>query len=182
MLGGIGTQRSSQTSTCTRQLRQVAALEQQVRAERDVLAEQCYPSSDRLARGAELAFLVVLEVLGQVALGHHAEDSPAVDHHGRVEQAALGLERRPDDDHRLQRGALGDERLDRLEHRVGQRLLVEQVVDRVPREPELGEDHQRGVRLGRLSRRAPRVRCALNAGSAIRTLGTAAAMRTNPWL
>ena len=57
-----------------RQLRQVGAPEQQVRAERDVLAEQSDPPFDRLARGAELAFLVVLEVFGQVALGHHAED------------------------------------------------------------------------------------------------------------
>ena len=67
-----------------------------------------------------------------------------MDHHGRVEQSSLGLERRSDDDHRLKRGALCDQRPDRLEHRVGQRLLAEQVIDRVSRQSQLGEhDHGR---------------------------------------
>ena len=66
--------------------------EQQVRC-RTAPARRAGSSSsrDRVARGAELALLVELAVLGQVALGHDAEHPPAVDDDRGVEQPAVGL-------------------------------------------------------------------------------------------
>ena len=63
--------------------------EQQIHAARNVLAEQLDAVSHELARGAKLALLVVLAVLGQVALGHDAQDAAPVHHDRGVEQSAL---------------------------------------------------------------------------------------------
>ena len=52
------------------------AREQQIHAARNALAEQLDAASHELARGAKLALLVVLAVLGQVALGHDAQMRP----------------------------------------------------------------------------------------------------------
>ena len=128
-----------------RERREVAAREHQVGAERDVGVQQAQLAADRIARGPELALLVELAVLGQVALGDDAEHAAPMDHHRGVEQPELGVQRRADDDHRRQRGAGVRDPFDRLDHGVGQRLLVQQVVDRVAGDAQLREDHQRGV-------------------------------------
>ena len=63
--------------------------EQQIHAARNALAEQLDAAFHELARGAKLALLVVLAVLGQVALGHDAQDAAAVHYDRGVEQSAL---------------------------------------------------------------------------------------------
>ena len=143
VLGGSGTQTSSQTSTCRTRPGQVGGREHEVGPDRDRRPEQLDLAADELPRGAELPLLVVLAVVGQIALGDDAEHAPAVDHEADVEDAVLRPQRPADDDHRQQLAAGGDELLDGVEHRVGQRVLLEEVVDRVRREPELGEDDDR---------------------------------------
>ena len=63
---------------------------------------------------------------------------------------------------------------------VEQRALMKQVLAGVAGQPELGEDHQRGVSAS-ARWASSTVRAALNRGSPTRTCGTAAATRTNPW-
>ena len=126
-------------------------------------------SADRVAGGAELALLVVLAVLGQVALRDHAQHAAAVDDDGGVEQAVLGLSGAPTTITGPQRplsAAIGQSP---RAPRPGQRLLVQEVVDRVPGKPEFGESDERGVS-SEARRASSSVRSALNAGSAIRTV------------
>ena len=61
----------------------------------------CWPSrrdrgGERLRGRRELALLVELAVVRQVALRHDAEDPAAVHEHGAVEQAVVGAQRQPD--------------------------------------------------------------------------------------
>ena len=83
VLGGIGVHRSSQISTSSTN----AGRSRQANTRSGVNGhggpEQRQLVADEIARGAELALLVVLVVLGQVALGHGAEDPPAVDDDAR---------------------------------------------------------------------------------------------------
>ena len=157
----------------------VAAGEQQFRAERDILAEQTQVVADRVAGGAELALLVVLPVLGQVALGHDPENPASVDHHRRVEQRALGHQRGADDEHGQQFLAGLQERAQGGENAVVQRLLVEQVLVGVSGDSELRKGQEPGSGLRGL-RASAIVRSTLKAGSATLTVGTAAATRTKP--
>ena len=62
-----------------------------------------------------------------------------------VEQAALGLHRRADHDHRKQVLAGTDHLVQRSGHGIAQRLLVKQVLTGVGREAQLGKDHKRRV-------------------------------------
>ena len=145
MLGGIGAQTSSQISTCSVKSGMSVGAEQQVVAERDGRAVDLDLRAEQVARGAELALLVELAVLRQVALGHGAEDPAAVDHDRGVEQALLGAQRRADDRHRRELLAGGADLLDRLERGVEQRVLAEEVVGCVGGQPELREHDQRRV-------------------------------------
>ena len=74
-----------------------------------------------------------------------------------VVQAVADPQRRADHQHRKQtlrrRHDLGDRALDLVE----QGVLQQQVLDRVGRKPELGKDHDRGVRLVALGGEAQRL-------------------------
>ena len=72
-----------------------------------------------------------------------------MDHDGGVEQAALGAQRRADQDHRAQvLAGLHDPRQPRV-HPVQQRGLVKQVLAGVGGQAELGKDDQRRLLLVR---------------------------------
>ncbi len=125
----------------------VATGEEQVGSARDGRAEQTHLAHGHVAGGAELALLVVLAVLGQVALGNHPEDRSPVNDHGGVEQATLALKRTADDDHREQRSAGFNDPRQRVAHGGEQSLLVVKILDRVAGEAELREERQPGARL-----------------------------------
>ena len=152
-----------------------------VGSERRLLPGQRDRVDDGVAGGAELALLVVLAVLGQVALRHDPEHAPAVDHDGGVEQRASTISGAPTTITGADLAAGGEQLADRVPHGVEQRLLVEEVLDRVAGEAELREGDHAAPGLGARPGASAIVRSTLNSGSAILTFGTAAATRTKPW-
>ncbi len=101
-LGGTGTHMSSQISTCSTKPGRSVGGEQQVRAERDLLAADPDLAA-HVVPGRDLAALVELPVGRQVRLGGDAQDPPAVDHdHGAVVDPVPVAQRGPHDQHRQQ--------------------------------------------------------------------------------
>ena len=131
-----------------REVGQVAAGEHEVGAERNRLTQQGQLVADEVACRPELALFVVLAVLGQIALGDHAQDPATVDDHRGVEQTALGDQGRANHDHRDQPGAGAHDRLQAGQHRVLHRALVEEVLARVGGQSQLREDRERGSGVG----------------------------------
>ena len=132
------------------------ACEEQVGPDGDALPEELKLPAGQVPRGAEVALLIELAVVRQVALGHHAQQPAAVYHDRGVEQAALGAQRRAHHHHRAEAGTLGHDAVERAQHPFGQRLLVVEVLDRIRGEPELRKDHSCRVRVGSLARQLER--------------------------
>ena len=131
---------------------EVSRLEDQVVAERHLLAQEPHLSAHRVAAGDELPLLVILPIIRQVGLGHQPQDPPAINHHRAVEQLLFERHRRADHQHRPQRRARLDQLPDRLPARVQQRVLVEQIIIGVGRNPQLREQGHRHVCFGGLPR------------------------------
>ena len=143
-------------------------------------AEQVHLAGERAVAGIELARLVELAVVGQVGLGHDAEDPAAGDDDGAVEEPVVDPQRQADDgDDAVLPGRLGDGRERRLAA-VEQGALVEQVVAGVGRQAQLGKGDDDGALPGRLLEHGDRLG-GVERGSATRTRGTATATRTKPW-
>ena len=121
-----------------REARHVPGGEEQVRAERRLQAGDPDGLAAKPGAGREMALLVELAVVGQVALRHDAQHRAAMDHHGRVVEAVAPAQRRPDDQHRQEVAAAVDQRQHRGLDGVEQRRLEEQVVERVARDESSG--------------------------------------------
>ena len=137
--GGTGTQMSSQISTWKVTGDGAGRAEQQVGAERHLLAGELDRVLDDVGARHEVALLVELAVVRQVGLGHHAQDDAAMDDDGGVVEAARQAQRRADDQDgkELVRGL--DDLGDRLLDLVQERILQQQVLDGVGREPSSGK-------------------------------------------
>ncbi len=147
---GVGARRNRRPDVLAdldvnRQVREIDGGEQQIGSERGRRAVDLDVRVDHVASRPKLALLVELAVLGQIALGHRAEDAATMDHHCGVEQTLLSAQRRPDDRHRVELlGGLTD-LLDGIERGVEQRVLSEQILARVGGEAQLREHDQRRV-------------------------------------
>ncbi len=95
--------------------------------------------------GGEVTALVELTVVGQVALGDHAEDPAPVDDDGAVVEPPRPPQRRPHDQDREQLAAGHGDPGDAGLHCVQHGVLQEQLVQGIGRDPELGEHHHCGV-------------------------------------
>ena len=142
LLGGTGTHRSSQISACTTSPGTSRGLEEQVRAERHVLAADGDLAAHVVADG-DLAALVELAVRRQVGLRHDAEDAAAVHDERAVVDPVAMAQRRADDEHRQQPGRALDDRGQRVLDAVEDGVLEQQVLDRVAAQGQLGEDGHR---------------------------------------
>ncbi|TWG81110.1 hypothetical protein L602_004500000130 [Cupriavidus gilardii J11] len=132
--------------------RDIVDVEQQPGAERHGLPQQ-RDFVDRGAVGrAELARLVELPVIRQIALGHHAVDLAAGHHHRAVEQLVLHAQRHADDQRAGQRARGIDHPGQSLLAGVQQRLLMEQVVAGIGRQAQFRKRDQRGAVGGGLAR------------------------------
>ena len=88
-LGGIGTQMSSQISACTTRFGHVRRCEQQVGAERRaVWAPMVIVAADHAVAHYEMSRLIEFAVVGQMDLGHHAEQAAAMDRQRAVVECA----------------------------------------------------------------------------------------------
>ena len=93
----------------------------------------------------EVALLVELAVVRQIALGRHAEHPAAVHHHRAVVQPVAPPQRRADDEQRRQGGGGPGEGAERLERRVEQPPVEQQIVDGVAGQAQLGEGDDGGA-------------------------------------
>ena len=139
--GGMGTQKSSHTSTWMTQAVQVARPEQQVGSERHAGPGDGDLASD-VVSGRDLAPLVELAVGRQVGLGRHAEDPPPVQDHGAVGPGPSALSGAPTTStgsrSRLASTTGRQRRFDRVE----QGVLQEQVLHRVAGQAQLREHRE----------------------------------------
>lgn len=91
---------------------------------------------------AQLPLLVELAIVGQVGLGHGAQQFPAAQEHGAVEQPVIHPQRHA---HRESDGdflAGLDERVQGLHRAVEQGILLEQVLVRVRGNAQFWKYHQ----------------------------------------
>jgi hypothetical protein len=120
----------------------VLRLEQQLGTEGHGLPEQPDRRRKGLCRRRELPLLVKLAVVGQVALGYGAQQLPAAQEHGAVEQPVIHPQRHA---HREGNGdflAGLDERAEGLDRAVEEGILLEQILVRVRGDSQFGEYHQ----------------------------------------
>ena len=139
------------------QVRHLLTGEELARAQAHALAAEFDLLVHALARG-EVAQLVELPVVGDVRLGHKAEDAPGAQHRRAV------VERRPaahGQAHRKQQVQVRRARKDRGERLLRaahQRVLQEEVAAGIAREPQLREDRNARARLRRALGGADRLR------------------------
>jgi hypothetical protein len=117
--------------------------EQQVGAERRMMARHrdrtaTYPFPRR-----KMPPLVELAVVRQKYLRHHAEQLAAMDHEAAIVEPPFPAQWRPDHKHRQKLLAGGDQPLNLAGHGIEHRVLEQEIVDRIGREAQLREDHQR---------------------------------------
>ena len=148
VLGGMGTQRSSHTSTKSAKPSTFTRFEYEIVPERHDLPEEVDVATHRQTAWRELAALVKLAVVGQIGLGRDPEEAPSVNHDSGVEELPLEAEWSTDDDRGGQAAAPLDEARERLLDAVEQGVLMKQVVIAVGRDAELGKDRQDGAVLG----------------------------------
>ena len=79
------------------------------------------------AAGGELPFFVKLAVVGQVGLGHDAQQLPPAQHGGAVVQLAVHQKRQAHQRHSIQRAALGQQQLQRIQCALLQSALQKQI-------------------------------------------------------
>ncbi len=140
LLGGMGTQRSSQISTARVNPGSPVYGKEQVGAEGRLLPGKADVAAEGLAGRREPPLLVVFLVSGKVALRHHAEQAPRLDHGGRVEELAVHGHRQTQDDHGRVVGRLPQETAQGAFRAAHQgREAEEEVARRVPGEGQLGE-------------------------------------------
>ena len=142
-LGGDGTQRSSQISIWNVNAAGPAGREDQVRAERRLVAGDGDRAAAHPLAGGEMPALVEFAVIRQKHLRHDAEHPAAMDRDRAIVEPALVAaaarrRQRPGAGSRFPHQPV-DLRLDRIEHRV----LEQQIVDRIGRQRQLGKHHQR---------------------------------------
>ena len=165
-----------------RQMGEVLAVEQQLGAERDRGPAELDLGGHGVPGGAELALLVVLAVLREVALGDDAEDPAAVQDDRRV------VDRPVERPAARRRSAPGPA----LRSPSRRRAITSRTASSTacwwnrssieyPERPSSGKAST-DAPAASARRASSSVRSRLYCGSAIRTCGTAAAMRTNPWL
>jgi len=123
----------------------VRGLEQEVAAERHPPPQERHLAPGGLPAGAELALLVELPVVRQVALGHDPEHLAPVHGHRAVEQPPVEPERRADQQDRPQGPALLHQGFQGPRRGLEQGVLLEQVLVGVGCEAELREERHRGV-------------------------------------
>ena len=141
-LGGIGTNMSSQISTCSTKSGQVGCREQQVGTERGCDVADADDAALAVP-GRELTALVELPVGGQVRLGRDTQHGAAMNDDRGVVDAVPVAQRRADHQHRQQIGGCDHDVEQGVLDRVEQRILQQDVLDRVARQRQLGEDRQR---------------------------------------
>ncbi len=117
--------------------------EDQIPAERHLVAPDRDGTGDGGITGGELPLLVELAVVRQICLRHHAENAAAVNDKGAVEQLRLVAQRGSRDDDRAERPAGRDELGDPGFHGIEERVLEEEVIVRIGGQPQLREDRDR---------------------------------------
>ena len=126
--------------------------EQQARAERNRgLAAKLDLVAQRHVAGHELAHLVELAVVGQIGLGHHAEDASAMDEGGAVEKLMVDYDREADDRDGSERAARLDNPAQRREAAVEHDALLMQVLAGIAGQSEFREEYDCGMAFGRLA-------------------------------
>ena len=116
----------------------LAAAEQQRRAKKHLLPAD----SHRLhlgAAGGELPFFVELAVVGQVGLGHDAQQLPAAQHGGAVVQLAVYQQRQAHQRHGIQRAGLRKQPFQRIQCALLQSALQKQIAAGVAGKAKLRE-------------------------------------------
>ena len=127
-------------------VRDVGNIEQQVGAEGDVLpAAQIHGFGQRLLRGAELATLVELPVIGQAGLHGDSGDPAPTKDNGAVEQAGVATKGRADHEDQVQRRRFAGNPLDRADDPLQKRLLLEEIVVGIGRDSQFREERENGL-------------------------------------
>ena len=119
----------------------LAAAEQQRRAKKHLLPAD----SHRLhlgAAGGELPFFVELAVVGQVGLGHDAQQLPPAQHGGAVVQLAVHQQRQAHQRYGIQRAGLRKQPLQRIQCALLQGALQKQIAAGVAGKAKLREYRQ----------------------------------------
>jgi hypothetical protein len=125
----------------------VGGFERQVRSEGDGFARQRDLVHGGIRRHGKLTLLVELAIVGQVGLGHDAEDHAAMDHHRAAMDAGADFQRRADDDDGGERAAGFLHAGDGVAHGGEQSGLHVQVVERVAGHAEFREYDEGGAGL-----------------------------------
>ena len=94
------------------------------------------------AAGGELPFFVKLAVVGQVGLGHDAQQLPAAQHGGAVVQFAVHQKRQAHQRHGIQRAGLRKQPFQRIQCTLLQRALQKQIAAGVAGKAELRKYRQ----------------------------------------
>ena len=159
---------------------QVAAREHELRPARDRAARHRHLVADQVARGAELALLVVLVVLGQIALGHDAEHPPAWIDDRALNSPPSARTGAPTTITGRSVRARRDDLRSACSPRRAARSGGTGPRSSRPVSPSSGKhDAPAPSSAARRPARPSARRC--SSGSPTRTWGTAAATRTNPW-
>ena len=116
--------------------------EEKIGPERNLLSAGADGEADAIAAMREPALLVIFPVIGQKALGHHAEHFAATDRERTIVDAAIAPQRRADHEHCRNVAACLRYGRDFGVDRVEQRVLQVKIVERVGRQAQFGiEQH-----------------------------------------
>jgi hypothetical protein len=92
--------------------------------------------------------LVELAVVRQIALWHHPQHLPAVQHHGAIEQGMAGTQRCSDDDDRRDLARCLRQLGQCREHAVKKRVLEEEVLVGIARQGQFRKNDEGSMVLG----------------------------------
>ena len=131
---------------------QIARCKDLISAKGHVAPCQLDRQPDAIAPMAEMALFIKLAVIGQIALGDHAQNLPARDHNRAIVNAGIAAERCTDHQHRPElfrcRAHFLNRRFSACEHR----LLQMQIINRISGQAKLRVNHQIDMRLIRALR------------------------------
>ena len=111
-------------------------------AEGNGLAQEAGFGPVGVAGRGEVPFFVELPVVGQVGLGHHAENGSRLEYDRTVEEVSAEAQGRSDDADGGQVAGVVQEPGQAVEDPLQKRVLVQEIVDAVPTEPEFRKQGQ----------------------------------------
>ena len=122
--------------------RQIVRGEDQIGTERYLTGAAADRQADAFAAMREPALFVIFAIVGQEALGYHAEQFAPRDDQRAIVDPAIAAQRCSEDQHRAKLARGGDDRLDLRFDRIEQCELHMQIVDRIGRQRQFGIEQE----------------------------------------